>query len=186
MTKKELRLSFRNKRSLLTFPLIESYSTEIANSALNLPIWEFSYFHLFLSIEKNKEVATLPLLSILQGKDKNVIVPKIVKDNGLEHYLLMDNTALLPNALGIPEPIDGILIPENKLDVVFIPLLAFDGNGGRVGYGKGFYDAFLRKCRKDVVKIGLSFFEASDSIDDIHEGDVPLDYCITPQNTYHF
>ncbi len=186
MTKKGLRLSFRNKRGLLTFPLIEGYSIDIANRALELPIWNFLHFHIFLPIEKNKEVSTLPLLSILQGKDKNIIVPKIVAKNQLEHYLLTDNTTLLPNYLGIPEPVDGIGVPEHKLDVVFVPLLAFDIHGNRVGYGKGFYDGFLRKCRKDVVKIGLSFFEASDSIDDIHEGDIPLDYCITPEKTYRF
>lgn len=186
MTKKQLRISYRNKRTLLDSALIQNYSIQIANKALQLPIWHFFYFHLFLTIDRNKEILTEPLLTILQGKDKNVVVPKMVSNLQLEHFLLLDNTTLVPNALGIPEPTEGIAIAEEKLDVVFVPLLAFDKKGNRVGYGKGYYDAFLQKCRPDVIKIGLSFFEASEEIKDVNELDVPLDYCITPNTTYHF
>jgi 5-formyltetrahydrofolate cyclo-ligase len=55
--------------------------------------------------------------------------------------------------------------------VVFVPLLAFDKKGNRVGYGKGFYDAFLSKCKPETIKIGLSFFEAEETIDDVFEND---------------
>ena len=48
--------------------------------------------------------------------------------------------------------------------MVFVPLLAFDKAGNRVGYGKGFYDLFLSECRQDVIKVGLSFFEAEEEI----------------------
>ena len=47
-----------------------------------------------------------------------------------------------------------------QIEVVFVPLVAFDETGNRVGYGKGFYDEFLKNCSKDTIKIGLSFFEA--------------------------
>ena len=55
-----------------------------------------------------------------------------------------------------------------------------------VGYGKGFYDRFLKQCKKDVVKIGLSLFEAEEEIEDVFENDIPLDYCITPNKIYEF
>lgn len=75
---------------------------------------------------------------------------------------------------------------DKKIDVVFVPLLAFDKTGHRVGYGKGFYDDFLAKCRPQTIKIGLSFFDAEDHIEDIYQGDIPLDYCITPNKIYKF
>ena len=74
-----------------------------------------------------------------------------------------------------------------KIDVVFVPLLAFDKLGHRVGYGKGFYDKFLNDdCRKDVIKIGLSLFKPVDKISDIQKHDIVMDYCVTPDKVYIF
>lgn len=186
MTKKELRFNFKSERNQLSSNQIQEYSFAIANRVLSMPIWQFSYFHMFLTIDKNKEVDTTPLLSVLQGKDKEILIPKIIGDGEMAHYLLTDNTVLSPNALGIPEPEKGIAVKETMVDVVFVPLLAFDAMGNRVGYGKGFYDRFLSKCTPQVVKIGLSFFEAIPEITDVTNNDVPLDYCVTPHRLYSF
>lgn len=70
--------------------------------------------------------------------------------------------------------------------MVFVPLLAFDKNGDRVGYGKGFYDKFLKECKPEIIKIGLSFFEPEEKIDGIFEEDIKLDYCVTPNEIYTF
>lgn len=106
--------------------------------------------------------------------------------NTMSHFLLTDNTVLKKSLYGIPEPIDGIEIAPNKIDVVFIPLLAFDNMGNRVGYGKGFYDQFLSECNPDVIKIGLSFFEPEPFIEDVNENDIPLNYCVTPNKVFYF
>jgi len=153
---------------------------------LKLPIWRSDYFHLFLPIAEKKEIDTTFVLSILQGKDKNIVLPKMEDDGVLKHYLLTDNTRLQKNKWNIPEPVDGIEVPTNKIDVVFIPLLAFDKYGNRVGYGKGYYDRFLAQCRSDVKKIGLSLFEAEEIITDFNEDDIALDYCVTPTKIYSF
>ena len=102
------------------------------------------------------------------------------------NYLLTDNTVIKKSAWGIPEPVDGIEIDDRKIDVVFVPLLAFDKQGNRVGYGKGFYDNFLANCKPETLKIGLSFFEAENEILGIYEGDIKLDYCVTPKRIYKF
>ena len=70
--------------------------------------------------------------------------------------------------------------------MVFVPLLTFDRDGYRIGYGKGFYDKYLAGCREDCIKAGFSYFEPIDSIEDLHEFDISLDLCITPQNVYVF
>lgn len=186
MLKKDLRLKYLRLRNLITPILLEQQSIAIANSVLQLPIWENQYFHIFLPIEKNIEIDTEGIISILLGFDKNVIVPKVISNTELEHYLLTDNTKFKTNSLNIPEPVDGITVPPNKIDVVFIPLLAFDKLGNRIGYGKGYYDRFLSQCKTNVIKIGLSLFEPEDLIEDIAPTDIPLDYCVTPKKTYTF
>ncbi len=187
MTKEELRIKYKSLRDNFTTDNIEDLSLDIANQALQLPIWNKSNYHLFLSIVAKKEINTEYLLQILAGKDKNVILSKSdFKEGTLTHFLLTDNTTIKANSYGIPEPIDGIQVPEQQIDVVFIPLLAFDTQGNRIGYGKGFYDRFLEKCKPDVIKIGLSFFEPEAHIEDIQQNDIPLDYCITPNKTYTF
>lgn len=96
------------------------------------------------------------------------------------------DTPFEKKALNIYEPDEGMMMPAAGIDMIFVPLLAFDKRGYRVGYGKGFYDKYLVQCRKDCIKAGFSYFEPLDRIDDHHDFDVPLDLCITPQNVYVF
>lgn len=186
MNKDELRHVYKNKRNKLSSDAIQNYSLEISNKLLQINIWNFLYYHIFLTITQSKEIDTSYLLTLLQGKDKNIIIPKVAPDTELDNYLLTDNTVFRKNKWRIPEPENGILIDESQIEVVFLPLLAYDLSGNRVGYGKGFYDKFLKKCNPNVVKIGLSFFEAEEKIDDISGSDIPLNYCITPNKVYQF
>lgn len=186
MLKEELRLHYSELRRSLSYEELESSSISITNNLLGLPIWDLDYYHVFLSIEKQKEINTRHLLSVLSGRDKNIVVPKVVSSKEFINYLLTDNTRLSENRWGIPEPQEGLVVPEIKIDLVFLPLLAFDLKGHRVGYGKGFYDTFLAKCQKTVVKVGVSLFDAVEIIKDIHEKDVAMDYCVTPDKVYRF
>ncbi len=187
MTKKELRSKYKKLRNDLSFDEIEDLSLEIANEALKLPIWNLENYHVFLTILEHKEVQTDYLLHILNGKDRNVIVLKSdFETRTMTHFLLTDNVTIKKNEWNIPEPQNGFSVADNQIDVVFVPLLAYDVFGNRVGYGKGFYDKFLSQCKPNVVKIGLSFFEAEPIIEDAFELDIRLDYCITPTKTYQF
>ena len=187
MTKSELRKKYKALRNDLTTNQIDDFSLAISNQLLKLPIWDFSFYHIFLSIEKQKEVNTDYILNVLSGKDKNILISKSDFETGdMTHFLLTDNTVIKKNKYNIPEPIDGIEISNDKIEVVFMPLLAFDKQGNRVGYGKGFYDRFLANCKPDTIKIGLSFFEAETEITDVFESDVRMDYCVTPSETFRF
>ena len=73
-----------------------------------------------------------------------------------------------------------------KIDLVLVPLLAFDKRGHRVGYGKGYYDRLLSQVRHDCRKIGLSLFQPVDVIDDIAASDIELDECVTPEGVVAF
>lgn len=187
MNKQELRKKYKDLRANLTTIEIEEKSLAVANMLLKLPIWDKTLYHLFLTIEEKKEVETNFILTVLQGKDKEIVISKSNFENTtMEHYLLTDGTKIVKNQYNIPEPSNGIEVPIDKIEVVFIPLLAYDLKGNRVGYGKGFYDKFLSKCKPQTTKIGLSFFEAEEGIYDVLESDILLDYCVTPIKIYTF
>ncbi len=187
MLKKELRQKYKTLRIQISENELEDLSLAIANELLKLPIWEKTYFHIFLPIVEHKEVNTEFILHLLSGKDKEIIISKSdFETRNMTHFLLTDNTKIKKNEYNIPEPIDGIEVPTSKIEVVFVPLLAFDKAGHRAGYGKGFYDKFLSECKPETIKIGLSFFEAEAVIDDVFENDVKLDYCVTPNGIYQF
>ncbi len=187
MTKKELRKTYKAHRKDLSENQIEDLSLSISNQLLKLPIWANSFYHIFLAIEEQKEVNTDYILNILSGKDKNILISKSdFKTGNMTHFLLTDSTLIKKNDYNIPEPIAGIEISNHKIEVVFVPLLAFDSLGNRVGYGKGFYDRFLTNCKPETVKIGLSFFGPEDEISDVFESDIRLDYCVTPNKSYAF
>lgn len=187
MTKATLRKEYKALRKDLSQDQVDTLSMNIANKLLSLDIWNNTYYHLFLTIAEHSEVQTDFILNILHAKDKEIVVSKSNFDNQtMTNYLLTDNTVIKKNHWNIPEPVDGIEVPTNKIEVVFVPLLAFDHKGNRVGYGKGFYDNFLSSCSAETIKIGLSFFQAEESINDISKWDVPLDYCVTPEEIYTF
>ncbi|MEN8764472.1 MAG: 5-formyltetrahydrofolate cyclo-ligase [Wenyingzhuangia sp.] len=188
MKKNELRKKYKSLRQDLSLEEVELKSMSVANQLLNLPIWNQTYYHLFLSIQVKKEIDTEQILHVLFAKNKEVVVSKSdFETNTMNHFLLTENTRLKVNDYGIPEPKNGLPVPEAMIEVVFVPLLAFDQKGNRVGYGKGFYDKFLQKCDSNVIKIGLSFFEpVVPEITDIHHDDVPLNYCVTPNKIYCF
>ncbi|MBO6605571.1 MAG: 5-formyltetrahydrofolate cyclo-ligase [Psychroserpens sp.] len=187
MTKSEIRSTYKSLRRNLTPDRIDQMSLEIANRVLHLDIWDGEFYHVFLSIEEQMEINTDYILSVLSGKDKNIVISKSdFKTREMTHYLLTDGTLIKKNKWNIPEPVNGIAIDSKQIDVIFIPLLAFDNSGHRVGYGKGFYDKFLAECHPDTKKIGLSFFKSIELIEDVNASDMSLDLCITPEQTYIF
>ena len=103
----------------------------------------------------------------------------------MTHYLLTDATKLKLNRWNVLEPINGIELKPKSIQVVFVPLLAYDCYGDRVGYGKGYYDKFLSKCGEECLKIGLSFFNPEKKILTSPK-DIRLNFCVTPKKIYNF
>ena len=130
MKKSVVKSNLQNTSKRVEFEKdVDDLSLQIANSVLKLPIWEHSFFHVFLTIESLKEVLTEPIISILSGKDKHIVVSKSdFKTRTMSHVLLQDNTILKPNSWNIPEPENGISINDTQIEVVFLPLVAFDEN----------------------------------------------------------
>lgn len=154
-----------------------------------LPLPFLHYLHTYLPALHHNEVDTHPVMEFLKFSNPNmrVVVPKThIAENRMTHYIYDENTILKENTYHILEPENGEMVQSGDIDLVLVPLLAFDERGNRVGYGKGYYDRFLAECREDVIKVGLSFFEAVPLIDDTDEFDISLTYCVTPQKVYEF
>jgi 5-formyltetrahydrofolate cyclo-ligase len=188
MKKQELRKYCREKRLQLSLHDKEIFQDLVLIRFQQMSIPFVQYIHTYLTLPELHEVDPEPLVRILEFRNPGmgIVVPRIKENNHLEHILIDDETKLLENMYGIPEPVGGIPILAENIDLVFVPLLGFDEKGNRVGYGKGYYDRFLATCRNDVVIIGLSFLEAVQEIDDCDPWDIPLHFCITPNKVYEF
>lgn len=189
MTKTELRAYYRDLRAKLTPSEELEFNLSLLHHLKSLEWQNVKFCHIFLPIEKFHEPNTYLLISFLKENfpDVQIVISKSnPQGNDMSHYLYDDNLALTYNKWGIPEPVEGVYVDEKSIDVVLVPLLISDKVGNRVGYGKGYYDRFLALCRPDVMKIGLSFFEPIDLIEDVDPFDIPLDMCVTPTTIYYY
>lgn len=189
MTKAALRGIYREKRKQLTSHEIEKMNDLILVNFQKLTLPYIDYVHTYLASPKLGEPQTDPIVRYLQFKNPSlkVLVPKIGSGNGeMLHLAIDDEAEWKVNQFGISEPSSGVPVEADLIDLVLVPLLTFDLRGNRVGFGKGYYDRFLALCRKDVIKIGISFFEPAEEIEDINEYDIPLNIVVTPQHIYTF
>jgi 5-formyltetrahydrofolate cyclo-ligase len=188
MTKKEARKIFREKRNRVseTDRLKWDDLALIQFQSLNLP--HVNYVLSFYPIFDNREINTFLLTDYLHFKNPGLQIcyPKMISGGDMKAIVCNADSVFEANEYGILEPLDTDTADPQQLDMVILPLLAFDQKGYRVGYGKGYYDRFLKHCREDCLKIGFSWFDALESIDDAADFDVPLDLCITPQRAYVF
>jgi len=190
MKKRELRKIYLQKR-------IDLSAAEYAakNQAILERIKQHADFHtlktlhVFLPFLNRKEVDTRLINEYVSRNFPHVdiVVPKSNFDDiTMESYRVDAHMELHETKLGIDEPETGTRVEPETIDLIIAPLVIFDKKGYRVGYGKGFYDRFLKTCRADVQVIGLCFFEPVDEIDDINEFDMPMSHCITPEKVWTF
>lgn len=185
--KQQLRKLYLQKRRELSEAACANLSERLCeNFFKHVDLTDKSLLHTFLPIIRNKEPDTWRIINAMKKKYPHVkvAIPKINSNNLMESFLLESEDQLTTNSWGIPEPAYGTLTHPEKIDVVLVPLLVFDKKGRRVGYGKGYYDRFLLTCRKDCLKIGLSFFDPIEEIHEVYDHDVPLDKFITPRHVY--
>jgi len=180
-----LRSYYKKKRFSLTKQEVDDLSQRVCKQLDKLNIWELKHYHIFISILKYNELDTSSIINKLKSEQKIIIVPKI-SNNELVHIAINDETEFGLNEYGIKEPNDVNHFIIENLDIIFIPLLAFDIEGHRVGYGRGYYDRFLKLTNNSTLKIGLSFFDPINKILDIDDNDVKLDYCVTPKQVHKF
>lgn len=188
MTKSELRKLYLQKQKALSPGERAEKSRLIADHFFeSFDLTAVRYLHCFIALEKFNEIDTLPIFQRVwrDHPDIATLVPRIVPGGyNLSHLHFTADTELVRNSWEISEPAHGEHIEPGRIDMVLVPLIAFDAHGHRAGYGKGFYDRFLAQCRPDCMKIGLSYFPPADEIDDAGEHDIALDAFVTPDRVY--
>ncbi|MFN8353312.1 MAG: 5-formyltetrahydrofolate cyclo-ligase [Spirosomataceae bacterium] len=188
-TKGFFRAYFLEQRRLLIGNEVQQKSEQIAMLISQLFAQHGSrVIHCFLPIRERAEVDTLGIISRAKAEGIQVLIPKVnTKTQEIDSCLWEKETTLVLSKWGVLEPQDAVPFEQlEQIDCVVTPLLAYDSLGYRVGYGKGFYDRFFGRCRADVLKAGVSFFEPVDIITDSEPHDVRLDYCITPTQIWDF
>lgn len=179
MEKSKLRKIYLEKRNALSKDEVAFLSQKIFRNfvATFLPE-EHQNIHIFLSIEKFKEIDTRFFINYFFKKNINVFVPRMNGEK-LETVQITPETGFEKNKWGIPEP-TGFSSQNIFFDFVITPLLYCDHFGNRIGYGKGFYDRFFSEINPEAIKIGVNFFPPEENIDDVFSSDIPLDYLVTP------
>ena len=187
-TKNELRQDYRQLRKQLSGDEVNDLSRKITTK---LGTWlegqeGLTHFHLFFPIAKFNEVNTFYIKQLLEQQDKTLLTSQVNREaNRLETLLLPLEAAFFLDEWGIPVPQESVRVTTTKIQVVFVPLLAYDKSGHRLGFGKGFYDRFLASLEQPVLKLGLSFF-APEEVIPVEYHDIPLDFCITPEQILKF
>lgn len=187
MKKDELRREYKQKRNELSVLDRNKKSREIAQNFFGLlkDLPEVETIHIFLPIKRLGEIDTFPMVQKMQKLGYSVYTSMILENGYMDIMDISDLEEFEEDSWGIPIPIKKRSGNQQNIDMVLIPLLAFDRQGHRIGYGKGYYDKFLEQIGKDVVKVGLSFFEPIEIIE-IEEHDIKLNLCVTPQKIHKF
>jgi len=190
MTKKELREIYRQKRTALPEPekLRLNDLLLIQFQQMEIP-YDVNILLSYWPLDTHAEVNTFLMTDYLQFRMPELQIAYPVAnfgDHTMKAMLVADDTDFVKNKYGIAEPVNGTAIAATAIDMILVPLLAFDTNGYRLGYGKGFYDRFLAGCREESIRAGFSYFEPIAPISDINEFDVPLTTGITPGYIYEF
>jgi 5-formyltetrahydrofolate cyclo-ligase len=189
MIKKTVRKDYLQRR--MDIPE-EDLQQQTALMAFNFKKLSFPPVKLLLSYSplparREFDVSVCEDMLRIQNHSLQTAWPKIDElSNDMEACLVQKGGLYIKNRFNVLEPISGKEIPPEQIDIIFVPLVAFDNKGYRVGYGKGYYDRYLSRCRPDAIRVGFSFFEAVQGIEDINQFDVPLNFCITPYRNYEF
>jgi 5-formyltetrahydrofolate cyclo-ligase len=189
MQKKEARIFYKEKRKNIAAPQRRKWDDLILIQFQKLSLPSLECVLSFLPIETQQEVATTGITRYLQFLHPSLQMAYPVSDfttDTMNAMIVNDETEFALNAYNIPEPQNGFFVAPSEIDLILVPLLCFDKSGYRVGYGKGFYDKFFMNVKKSAIKIGLSYFEPIEKIEDCDSFDIKLNYCITPQKIYEF
>lgn len=189
MTKAELRKLYLQKRQGIGEGRYQQLNLLLYNAFFtSIDVSFIKTIHVFLPIRKKNEPDTWLIIDRIRREFPHIrlVLPKINLSGAMENIYFEGLHQLEKNTWDIEEPRHGVPALVEKIDLVLVPLLCYDAKGNRVGYGKGYYDSFLKDCNPTCKKIGISFFETPEVIDDINDNDVPLDAVLTPNSLTWF
>lgn len=189
MIKKTVRKDYLQRRMDIPEEDLQQQTALMAFNFKKLTFPPVNYLLSYSPLQSRREFDVSVCEDQLKQKNPSLQTawPRIEEQShDMEACLVQRGGYFVKNRYNILEPISTHIIEPELLDVIFLPLVAFDERGYRIGYGKGYYDRYLARCRVDIIRVGFCFFEAVRGIEDINQYDVPLDFCITPYRIYEF
>ena len=189
--KTDLRRRFRAYRASLDEAAYAACSAEIEARCRALPeLRTARTVHVYWPLTERREVDTRGLIAWLHAQKKQIVLPKVLSLTKthrmderrvpvMEHRRFIGIEDLRPGPWGVQEPNGGAVVPPEALDVVLVPALGADRAGYRIGYGAGYYDAFL--ATTGALKIGLVYAECLVDALPHEPHDIPLDLLVTEQ-----
>lgn len=184
MTKKDLRQKLLAKRLGLTPAEVENKSRAIAKRIIESDLFsDYKRVSIYLSIKN--EVETREIINFFVDCGLEVYLPKYSTD--VDRYRLVrfgkwDDLEKGP--LGILEPKGGGMIDADKIDLAFVPGVAFDEKGTRLGYGKGVFDMLFAKSKAELVGLAYEFQIADVIPKESH--DLKMDFIVTEKRILDF
>jgi 5-formyltetrahydrofolate cyclo-ligase len=162
--KRKLRQEFLNKRNSLSRDEIDSKSEKIERGLFSLPEFVQAKIVMFY-VSFRSEVETEKMITDALKLKKRVVVPVVEGEKIVASEIKNFRKELARGSFGIREPKKEFIrrVEQKEIDLVVVPGVAFDKMGGRLGYGRGYYDRFLRtvSLRKGHLHqcslVGLAF-----------------------------
>ena len=185
--KKEIREFILNKRDSVDENIRKDWDKVIFDKVINSNYYKEAK-SIFVFVSFGTEVDTHKIINHALANGKTICVPKIPsKKVGIEIYKINSFDDLKEGYFKVLEPKDNCpLASGDDMDLILMPGLAFDRDGGRIGYGAGFYDRFLEKMIVNVDKIAIAYdFQLMDNVP-TNELDVRIDGIITQEKTIIF
>ena len=180
--KREMRAQQKALRSKMTAEERQAAGVKCAAILQSSEVWKQAE-KIYCYCSYNAELPTTRIMEAAWSDGKRLAVPKVLDDGAMEFFYISSMQELQPGAYGIPEPVGkdkaAAAIPGKNTCMV-LPGLAFDENGGRLGYGGGYYDRYLQRY-PGICKIAAGY-DCSVVAGVPAEGtDVPVDWLLTPQ-----
>lgn len=131
----------------------------------------------------NNEAPMMPVFQFLLAEGKHISLPVINSDDEIYPVGITDFNNMTMGKYNIPIPMNGNAVEVGTIDIVFVPGTAFDINGGRMGYGMGYYDRYLKKS--DFLKVGVCYeFQLQRDLLPTENHDINMDYILTERGLY--
>ena len=176
-----IRKIYIKKRNELSAEFIIKVGESMLETFKNSKLYNKNYFMVYYPIKNEAPINYITEKLLETGK--TVALPTTLSDDNLSPVNFTDFKMIVKGKYNIPEPSEKAKLNTENLDVVFVPGVAFDKSGGRVGYGKGCYDRFLSD--KNVIKIGVCYeFQILEETIYMDKHDIRMDYLLTEKAIY--
>lgn len=186
LSKRTLRKLILEKRDAVAMSTRKKWDEEVFKRIIHNEFYINSNI-IFTFVSFGSEVNTHQIINLALNDNKIIYVPKIKsKEKGIEIFRINSLSDLKTGYFGILEPSENCSAANSSnIDLILMPGVAFDRQGGRLGYGAGFYDGFLTKMSKNVAKVALAYqLQVVDTVP-MESSDIRIDGIITNDSFIH-